>query len=133
MVLDKGKELITDLIEDKVEDFLGLDEVTDEEVKEVYGFEFLDFLDGIPDVFNAYLVMYKDFIIKVLLAVLGVGLSILGINVAHKLEGIPLFGSLFELVGLFVVGKFTRDNLLNSTDRAALLERLAELKEEYLG
>lgn len=133
IITDIATDAILDAVEDRVEDILDLEAAEDKEVYDEYQDEVLGFLGKIPDFVNPFLIKYKKVIISAAVLIGGGAFGVFGIDVAHKFESIPLFGSLFELVGVYIVLKFAYKNFLKAEDRAVLLEKLSAIKDQVFG
>jgi hypothetical protein len=54
-------------------------------------------------------------------------------GVLDTINLLPIIPGLLELLGLVVVGQWSWDNLTTSEKRSAVLQRLQNVRQEYLG
>lgn len=54
-------------------------------------------------------------------------------EVVTVVDSIPLFNSVMELVGIFAIGKFVKNNLVTSEQRSNLVNRIKSYHKNVVG
>lgn len=106
---------------------------TDLEVSQEFGTNFKEVLAKFPDSINSNLSKYSRLIVWLIAFTATLSIAGVAFNLAHVLQRLPIFGSVFELVGLIGSSQFVWQNLRTAEQREKLYLKYLALKAEVLG